>query len=73
MASDTESYEKDEAQSKQFVATVEQVVDMYRNVASAFQTESKASAALLLTVERKSREVLVMWLAYCFCFKVSLH
>jgi hypothetical protein len=28
---------------------------------------------LLLTVERKSREVLVMWLAYCFCFKVSLH
>jgi hypothetical protein len=71
MASDTESYEKDEAQSKQFVATVEQVVDMYRYVASAFQ-KSKASAALL-TVERKSREVLVMWLAYCFCFKVSLH
>jgi hypothetical protein len=53
-------------------ATVEQVVDMYRYVASAFQ-KSKASAALLLTVERKSREVLVMWLAYCFCFKVSLH
>ena len=62
--------ETDLKHSKLWVQHVEKVVDRYRKVANAFRVSSEAGA--LLTVERSSRELLVVWSAYCWVHKATL-
>ena len=60
----------DESLSQSWVKRVEKVVDGYRLVASNFRASKQAAA--LLTVERKSRELLVVWCAYCLVHQATL-
>ena len=60
----------DETFSKSWVQRVEQVIDQYRLVAASFRASEEAAA--LLTVDRKSRELLVVWCAYCLVHQATL-
>lgn len=64
------SSEPDEASAKALALALESIVDRYRLVAHAFM--SSTSARALLSVERYSRELLVVWCAFCFVHKVTL-
>ena len=60
----------DEGASQMTVKSLEQIVDQYRHVASSFRSSKEAAA--LLTVNRKSRELLVVWCAYCLVHRMTL-
>jgi hypothetical protein len=63
-------YLTDEAYSQSWVVKVERVVDKYRLVASSFRASKEATA--LLTVDRKSRELLVLWCAFCLVHRATV-
>ena len=62
--------EANEAHSVKLTLTVERIIDQYRLILNAFR--SSRSGPALLSVERDSRELLVVWCAFCFVHKATL-
>ncbi|KAL1498585.1 hypothetical protein AB1Y20_013900 [Prymnesium parvum] len=65
-----ESNALDDSSSELYVKAIDDAVDSYRGVMSVFRDSSEATA--LLSVERDSRELLVVWCAFCLVHKATL-
>ena len=70
MDAERREYETGEIASRKWVEQIELIVDQYRRVMASFCASSDFSATL--TVERKSRELLVVWCAFCLVHKATL-
>lgn len=52
-------------QDESVISIIDKIVDIYQNVVSSTLKDSTVSA--LMQVELRSREVLVLWIAFCIC------